>query len=224
MKRTKFLALVLVVAVMLMGAGYAYWTERITVNGTVSTGILDVDCENEVGKTFSNTEGTVVDDKYSIATILPHIPAGGSTANNDDDPARTVTITNLYPDSRAVASFSLVNKSTMAVKMADPLFYVINDTENLVQSGMLDVFVTIKDKAGNIGTYELRASNTPIDLKKNRDNSTSALTNLLDKNDKFDVEIVVVTKSELTNREGKSISFVFNPLFVQFNDNTTYTN
>ncbi len=42
MKRTRFIALALVVAIMLMGAGYAAWDETIQVRGTVDTGTVDV--------------------------------------------------------------------------------------------------------------------------------------------------------------------------------------
>lgn len=42
MKKTRVLALVLAVAVMLMGAGYAAWTDSITATTTVQTGTLDV--------------------------------------------------------------------------------------------------------------------------------------------------------------------------------------
>lgn len=46
MKRAKFLTLALVVAVMMMGAGYAYWSETLLVDNHVSTGELRVDITN----------------------------------------------------------------------------------------------------------------------------------------------------------------------------------
>lgn len=42
MKKAKTLAIILVVAMMLMGAGYAVWTDSVTITGDVSTGELDV--------------------------------------------------------------------------------------------------------------------------------------------------------------------------------------
>lgn len=42
MKKTRFIALALVVAIMLMGAGYAAWTDNFKVTSTVSTGNLDI--------------------------------------------------------------------------------------------------------------------------------------------------------------------------------------
>lgn len=42
MKKTKVLALVLVAAVMIMGAGYASWTDSFYVENTVTTSVLDM--------------------------------------------------------------------------------------------------------------------------------------------------------------------------------------
>lgn len=42
MRKTRFLVLLLVATIMLMGAGYAAWTDDLHVVGNVSTGTLDV--------------------------------------------------------------------------------------------------------------------------------------------------------------------------------------
>ena len=42
-EKTRFLVLSLAVAIMLMGAGYAYWTETLTISNTVTTGALELD-------------------------------------------------------------------------------------------------------------------------------------------------------------------------------------
>ena len=42
MKKTKIIALVLCASIMLMGAGYAYWSDTLTINNTVATGELNV--------------------------------------------------------------------------------------------------------------------------------------------------------------------------------------
>lgn len=46
MKKAKFLTLALVVAIMMMGAGYAYWSETLIVDQTIDTGELRVDITN----------------------------------------------------------------------------------------------------------------------------------------------------------------------------------
>ncbi len=40
MKKTRMIAIALAVAVALMGAGYAVWTQNVVVKGTVNTGQL----------------------------------------------------------------------------------------------------------------------------------------------------------------------------------------
>lgn len=42
MKKRRFIAGVLVLSMLLMGTGYAYWTDKLTINTTVDTGKLDV--------------------------------------------------------------------------------------------------------------------------------------------------------------------------------------
>ena len=45
MNRMKFLTLILLFSFFVMGAGYAYWSETVTINSTVSTGNLSVEFE-----------------------------------------------------------------------------------------------------------------------------------------------------------------------------------
>ena len=48
MKKPKMLVATLVCAVLLMGVGYAWWTDSISINGTVATGNM-----TSFGKTVS---------------------------------------------------------------------------------------------------------------------------------------------------------------------------
>jgi hypothetical protein len=222
MKRTKVIALVLCAAIMMMGAGYAYWTETITFNATVETGFLDVDCENEDTATFSDVEGTIEDDVVATSSISPKHPDGISTGiANDDDPARTITFSNLYPDCKAVASFDLINNSTIPVKMFEPLFYLVGDQQELVSSSLIDVYVLIEDEEGNVGEYELTALEAPIDLTLPR-NDTDAITNSLETGEEFKVQIVVEVLPTLeVGEDVDDITIQFSPEFRQFNDDRT---
>ena len=42
MKSRKMIIAVITISIMLLGTGYAYWTETLTIDNTVSTGYLDV--------------------------------------------------------------------------------------------------------------------------------------------------------------------------------------
>ena len=50
MKKTRFLALTLIVAMMLMGAGYAYWSESMTISNTINTGELNFEFSSPTAK------------------------------------------------------------------------------------------------------------------------------------------------------------------------------
>lgn len=66
MKKTKFLALTLVVAVMLMGAGYAWWSDTLVINSTVKTGIMDVNVQWANLHKPPYTNGEITHDENSV--------------------------------------------------------------------------------------------------------------------------------------------------------------
>jgi len=109
MKRTKFLILALVVAIMMLGAGYAAWTDTLTITSTVETGTLDF----ELGDTaqinvYRNGNGDPED---------PAVVPREASYNRIDENTATVTITNLYPGARAVVTIPYTNLSTIPVKV-----------------------------------------------------------------------------------------------------------
>lgn len=120
MKRTKVLALVLAVSVMLMGAGYAAWTDQTQIESTVSTGNLNVDVR------WAN----LTRPDYTGGSIT-----GGLNSNQDPNKI-VVNITDLYPtvyngnDSKTFARihFSVENKGTVPVKLDSVEFVPTNPT------------------------------------------------------------------------------------------------
>lgn len=118
MKKTKFLALTLAVTLMLMGAGYAFWTEAFNINAVVDTGELNfafVDVDFEAGP---NT-----DDAYNGKYV------GGSAGTSDDDHTLDLTFSNLYPGATATVNFCIENTGTIGLKLEDLEF--IGDDDNL---------------------------------------------------------------------------------------------
>lgn len=104
MKKTRFVAMVLAVAVMLIGAGYAAWTETLTITNTVSTGYVDVDLLN----------GSVVVHSTEVANSDDALDRTASATGSEQ--SATVTITNLYPGAEAVVTIPVKNNSTIPVK------------------------------------------------------------------------------------------------------------
>lgn len=122
MKRTKFLALALVVAVMMMGAGYAAWTDQLVINNSVSTGHLNVNFPED---------GTVEVYESDVAVAEDGLTRTYKEAVVDaDDHQVNVTIDNLYPGAVAKVTVPFYNDSTIPVKLDDVDFGTITDATN----------------------------------------------------------------------------------------------
>lgn len=102
MKKTKFLALVLVVAIMMMGAGYAYWTQGLMISATVDTGILDVRFEEPANIDNENQD-------QPNADVTP----------SSDGHILSVTFTDIYPGVENTIYFDMVNRGTLGAYVDD---------------------------------------------------------------------------------------------------------
>ncbi|WP_418790603.1 SipW-dependent-type signal peptide-containing protein [Phosphitispora sp. TUW77] len=114
MKKSRFLVLALVVAIMMMGAGYAAWTETVTINNTVETGNLSValaDGTVVVNDTLTNRTAEAVLDTSAV-----------------DDNVVNVTVTNLYPGAVATVTVPVTNDGSIPVKI-NPGTFAHNNTD-----------------------------------------------------------------------------------------------
>lgn len=109
MKKTKFIALVLVVAIGLMGAGYAAWSDSILINTTVQTGQLDVHF-------VEDAEILLADPHVGIEVDYANDGSDSTDGQSDLDIAN-VTITNMYPKAEAKVTLRIQNNSTIPVNM-----------------------------------------------------------------------------------------------------------
>lgn len=105
--KKKILVIALAIAVMLMGAGYAYWTDQISVDSVVGTGEFDVNIvkvsdgggDRNPGKATTNWEKYMkVDTDFVQGTPTKSLNA---------------TISNLYPGSVAHLSFDIENNGSL---------------------------------------------------------------------------------------------------------------
>jgi len=114
MKRTKFLALVLVVAVVLMGAGYAAWTDTFRVDSTIETGELSV--ELSCAKNDSDAEVKVFEvekNRYrqgapNLDNIFVAEPKIDSKSNK-----ATFEFKRLFPGTKAYAKVKAKNTGSI---------------------------------------------------------------------------------------------------------------
>lgn len=107
MKRTRILALVLAVAVMMMGAGYAAWTDTLTITHTVSTGELDV--------MFGDGTVDFQADNDGVAEGTGFVT---TDANDVNSSTATVTLSNLYPGAVATVTIPVENIGSIPAKLS----------------------------------------------------------------------------------------------------------
>jgi len=114
MKKTKFLSLVLIVAVMLMGAGYAYWTQELKITNTVKTGDLKVEFlpllveELDDGLDHGGYDNEWPYDKEYIDVNL-----------NFSSDKLTVDFKKLYPGSGGYLRFRIGNSGTVPARVTN---------------------------------------------------------------------------------------------------------
>jgi predicted ribosomally synthesized peptide with SipW-like signal peptide len=130
MKKTKFLALILVVAITVMGAGYAYWTQELKITNTVSTGDLDVrfvPLDTFAGDYLAKDylDG---DADYMNVTIEP---------NSEDTIG--FNINKIYPGAGGFIGFAIVNQGTVPAKLSD----IVLDNVSGIEPYAEDLFAYI---------------------------------------------------------------------------------
>ena len=157
MKKTKMLAIVLAVAVMLLGAGYAWWQDAINISGTVDTGKVDVQ--------FINRKNAVK------AYPDPYMSAQASLPSGCNYKTLRITIDNLYPGAKAGFDFGIVNNSTMKVKLKDvEVKFVEGPDSNKDLFEKLTAWGQFKYKSGKNETFKL-FGNSSTSLKNSLANA-----------------------------------------------------
>lgn len=126
MKKTRILAAALIASVMLVGAGYAAWTDKLTINSTVSTGELNVDF---VQSCLTPVVGTS-EESYAGNSKIITIPAPYASAKIDswDKKQINITIKDLYPGSLSLLAAKIQNNGTIPAKF-DKAEVIFNDKD-----------------------------------------------------------------------------------------------
>ncbi len=109
MKRVRFLAVIMVAALMMMGVGYAAWTDQITMEATVNTGTFDVQFDDTAEACKVEFTGT----QYNGADVAK---VGEDFAFSDENDKATVTIENLYPGAEGNIYLKVENYSSIPAK------------------------------------------------------------------------------------------------------------
>jgi len=140
MKRSRVMAIVLAAAIMLIGIGYAAWTDELQINNTVQTGIFEMIFEDVQGlnKGWEDYDNHEYDDpNYNPPINDPSNPGkpfqtGDFNFVNIDNPGRhpivilsdnkqmiTFQNDNFYPGSGAWLKFKIRNNGTIPAKVKE---------------------------------------------------------------------------------------------------------
>jgi predicted ribosomally synthesized peptide with SipW-like signal peptide len=157
MKKTKFLALVLVVAVVLMGAGYAAWSDTFKVDNTIETGELAVVLEKaeagcRVFEVFNNQDRKWKSEWDNIIVADPSIDPRAKTA--------TFKFENLFPGTTAISWIRAKNVGTLPAVIENVKVGVEAAEGSLLKDAIIVHYVLkIKDASLNdVYTYEGKCS------------------------------------------------------------------
>lgn len=115
-KRTKLIALVMVLAFALTGVAYAAWTDNLDISGQVETGNLDV--EFATGKFF----GVTICPAIAAPTNITHGKLARGLVDTSiryEGSQCIVTIGNLYPGAEVVFDLAQKNVGSIPVKWDD---------------------------------------------------------------------------------------------------------
>lgn len=156
MKKTKLLIVTLVCAVMMMGVGYAWWTDAISLVGTANTGCMNVHFENKEG--------------LPIAATSCYASAEFTNVENENI---TFRFDNLYPGALGVVDAMVINEGTVPVKLKNATINVTGD--QALKNNLLAAAVYYKINAnGNYvpGTYGWTAYSTIDQLANNLKDSS----------------------------------------------------
>lgn len=139
MKKIKVLSFALVLALMLMGAGYAAWSDNLIINTTVETGELNINFVKDVehtkakGAEYVSPTIEIVDDNAHVAKVA---------------------LGNLYPGSWAAFRIKGINCGTIPAKI-DNVQVSFSGDEDLLPFLTYEAGLTVDVDGDNIMDNEI---------------------------------------------------------------------
>jgi hypothetical protein len=122
MKKTRFIALALVVAIMLMGAGYAAWSDQVFLTSTVRTGNFDMEITKLSARTGDNQAQNEAHDWHHFDwTDTGTFEFNGTSA--------VVELKDLYPGGVVQIDMTMANSGTIPAKLKSIDVELLNESE-----------------------------------------------------------------------------------------------
>ena len=229
MKRTRLLAFSLVFALMLMGVGYAYWSDTLTVEGTVDTGTLDVNYTETMAVTYLEdfSDGTFGSNNEAYdGTGVTAVATGSIVPTSEVDDSVDVALGNLYPGCEGTIHFQVINDGTIPVKFAYGEVD-ITDASGLADYIQLNGYINFDDGDEYfIGNWDGHPAGNyfedTLSMLESRMNHNGSLEgDILEPGDVMDVFIDFRVDPELTDLQDTDLSFTLDMTWEQFNFNSS---
>lgn len=205
MKKSRFLVISVVVAVMLVGAGYATFTDTVILTSRVETGDVDVDFKL-VNESY--------DHDWTEETTNTSLPdwINGETGFNEpslslNDNKITYNNTNFYPGGAAQLWVDVANNGSVPAKLSDVTITKTLDTSP--SNNMLSQFLFSIDE----GTTWVSHSSICSELE------SVIGADIIEPNDTKRVKFAVMMRTSAGNEyQNRTLKFDIEFDFVNYND------
>lgn len=155
MKKTKILVLVLAAAIMLMGAGYALWSEVIPMNATVNSTYLNIGLEKEFYTEYLFEENLANDlEDYGTECIVKFEDNGRGKATNNSK--ANVFFKNLFPGVTQTAIVKFVNDSKIPVQLQQVKYSDVTGDAALLTDTTIETYSWEKDNGVPCNLHDLK--------------------------------------------------------------------
>lgn len=211
-KRSKMLALIMVLAFALTGVGYAWWTDTLFINGTVETGDLEVKYQEICGV-------------FPLAGSSDYVTA--TAWYSEDLKTCYFEVEGLYPGAIAVLDAQLKNYGSIPAKFAGAELFIEDDPGSIIDDLSCTAIASYNVNGGLWPTTKIIQANAPLaDLD---DNMTSRLGGLvLNKNGWMNFDdpenaeepnciIIQMDKDAENDTQNQTIKFSLKMDWKQFN-------
>lgn len=193
MKKTRFIALVLAVSLMIMGSGFALWSETLVVNSKVNTGNLDV--------RFTGCKATTTEwmEDSGVSVLHKRI---------------NLTANKMYPGATAEFVIEVTNKGTVPARYTD---YTIENENG--DDGLLQALNVKLDTKGKGKTLEL--TDVEVDGKHGGGGGghhPKPEDIVIEPNDSKEFVLKFTLPEGVTEFQNKNISMDFMMNWVQYNN------
>lgn len=244
MKKSKVLAGALISALLLMGSGYAVWTDSLKVTTVAKTGEMDVQLLGAQSKSITmkgnNFPETVSMDARILENQINTYLTASLTKDLSTRNKAVFTLNGIYPSSGCVYAIGFQNNSTIPIKVDSIIIEGIDDDLGNTLLSTAGFRQYKKMNVNNKDVYELvqysanskynnlikrpytelfKISTCPINnLQEYLNNMFENVT--MNPEDIISLQIPIVLPSTVDNNDlqGKTCSFTMAVNFKQFNE------